>query len=382
MQNRLAYCIGILVWAQVSFAQQTADITIGKTYRITSKALAEERPYWVSLPGSYDGDDFYRDKRYPVLIVLDADSHFHTVSGIVRAMSVNDEQIPEMIVVGIPNTSRARDLTPSSSAAFSQFLENELLPQLDNTYRTLPYRVLAGHSMAGLFAIQCFLQKKPFQGYLLIDPTIRWNNNAILAQTEAVLTPTDTTWHADVYLAQAENPFRDTTKPDLRKQGFDQFASHLKKNPSKGLRYKHDYNPNEDHFSIPTESFYHGLLFIFQGYKFPLNKLTTASAADIARHYETFARQRGVPLQPPGKLLNQVGLYLLQEKRTDAAIDIFQMNEKWYPTAAEPCYSLGLAFRAKGDAASAMRYFKRALQHNSGHTNAKRAIEELSASKN
>ncbi|MCJ8271302.1 MAG: hypothetical protein MJK04_18130 [Psychrosphaera sp.] len=45
------------------------DIVIGKKYSIDSKALAEKREYWISLPSSYDSKD---DKKYPVLYLIDA----------------------------------------------------------------------------------------------------------------------------------------------------------------------------------------------------------------------------------------------------------------------------------------------------------------------
>lgn len=372
MQRRIVYCIGIILLAQVSFAQHIREISMGKAFRLASKALGEEREYWVSLPDSYNNDDFYSNKHYPLLVVLDAATHFQTVSAMVRAMSVNDEQIPEMIVVGIPNTNRQRDLTPTSSAAFIQFIEAELLPILDKTYRTLPYRLLAGHSMAGLFAIQLFLKQQPFNSYLLIDPTLRWSNNAIIEEYESMLAKHNT-WKANIYLAQATNPFQDTTKTDLREEAFQQFVLLLKRNASDQLRYQHRYFANEDHFSIPTLSFYHGLLFLFQNYKFPLKTVANVRAEQVARHYETFA-----PIQPPGKLWNQIGLFLLQDKKIDDAIAILKLNETWYPASSVPFHSLGLAFRAKGDTITAIQYFKKALQRNKNNESAKKSIEELS----
>jgi len=372
---RIVYSIAIVFLAHVAMAQQVKELAIGKAFQIHSQALAEEREYWVSLPGSYENDEFYIGKHYPVLIVLDAAAHFQTVSSTVRAMSVNDEQIPEMIIVGIPNTNRQRDLTPATSAGFIRFLETELLPIIDKNYRTIPYRLLAGHSMGGLFATQCFLQQQTFNSYLVIDPTLRWNDNAIIREYETVLAK-GTALKADIYIAQAANPFQDTTKADLRGEAFQKFVALLKQSNTGKLRYRHEYFPREDHYSTPTPAFYYGLLYLFEDYKFPLQTLARVSALDVARHYETFSKRCGV--LPPGKLLDQAAQYLLQEKKTDTAIGIMKLNETYYPASSVPYYSLGRAFRAKGDTTDAIRYFKMSLQRNANNESAKKAIAELS----
>ena len=68
-----------------------------------------------------------------------------------------------MIVVGIPNTNRGRDLTPTEvdidfftgdsiqyvsggGNIFLDFIEKELIPYIDETYPTTPYRTFVGHS--------------------------------------------------------------------------------------------------------------------------------------------------------------------------------------------------------------------------------------------
>src|ERR1700739_904124 len=94
------------------------SIQIGEKFTLHSRILNEDRPYWVYLPPSYR-DATYAPKRYPVLYLLDGDLHFASASGIVQYMSGAEYwenlQIPELIVVAIPNTDRTRDFTPSHS---------------------------------------------------------------------------------------------------------------------------------------------------------------------------------------------------------------------------------------------------------------------------
>ena len=123
-----------------------------------------------------------------------------------------------MLVVAIASVSIARrtlDLTTPSSAAidnrfapgnggadaFLSFIEGELIPFVDKTYRARPYRVLAGHSLGGLFAIHSLTTKpKLFDAYIAIDPSLHWNNGAVLAGAEAFFSKTKEL-QADLYLS-------------------------------------------------------------------------------------------------------------------------------------------------------------------------------------
>ena len=57
---------------------------IGGVDSIWSEELREQRPVLIYTPPSYD-DESLGTQHYPVLYLLDGDSHFQTVSGIVQA---------------------------------------------------------------------------------------------------------------------------------------------------------------------------------------------------------------------------------------------------------------------------------------------------------
>lgn len=114
--------------------------------------------------------------------------------------------MPEMLVVAIENTDRTRDMTPPTqeprfaermptnggAAGFRAFIADELVPWLDENYRTRPYRILVGHSFGGLFAID-FLVTRPdvFNGYIAISPSLQWNEQRLLDRVEAFFDDTD-----------------------------------------------------------------------------------------------------------------------------------------------------------------------------------------------
>src|SRR5580692_6791954 len=139
---------------QCHAAQPAADshpIVIGERFELQSQATGETRRYYVHRPEDYD----LSSARYPLLIVLDGDGDFQHASTTADLLA-DAGRIPPLLVVGISNTVRNRDLIPfaagSGSENFLKFITTELIPKLDHDFRTLPHRVIVGHSFGGLFA--------------------------------------------------------------------------------------------------------------------------------------------------------------------------------------------------------------------------------------
>jgi len=106
-------------------AQTSTPIVLGRQFSIHSTILQEERELMVYLPKSFDEAS---SSRYPVLLVFDAEVLFVPTAAAVHFMHYGSEipQIPEMIVVGIPNTNRQRDM-PIPQRYFTGFGEENLI---------------------------------------------------------------------------------------------------------------------------------------------------------------------------------------------------------------------------------------------------------------
>ncbi len=118
-----------------AFAQEHGDdFVIGKYLQMNSKILNEERTIVVDLPEGYDKSH----ASYPVLYVLDADWEDLFTTVVATSGYLNEfGRIPKMIVVGICNTDRTRDMTPvkikneqtsGGAAFFLKFISEELMP--------------------------------------------------------------------------------------------------------------------------------------------------------------------------------------------------------------------------------------------------------------
>jgi predicted alpha/beta superfamily hydrolase len=183
------------------------QIVIGKTDSVNSKILGEKRKVWVYLPNGYD-NNAYSKQTYPVIYLLDGDGHFSSVTGMIQQLSeVNGNTVvPQMIVVAILNTDRTRDLTPTKALTgpdgsnadflrssgggekFTAFMEKELMPHIDSTYHTAPYKMLIGHSFGALTAINILLNHTDmFNSYVAIDPSMWWDGKKLLNQSRQLL---------------------------------------------------------------------------------------------------------------------------------------------------------------------------------------------------
>jgi len=374
------------------------DVKIGERFSLYSKTLNEDRPFWVYLPQSYDSKVF-APKSYPVMYLLDGDAHFHSASGVVQFMSsgINlNHRIPEVIIVAIPNTKRTRDLTPTHNLknlvgeedqgnaltgganTFLQFLQSELIPRVEAKYRTIPYRLLVGHSLGGLFALHAFeTAPSVFQAIIAIDPSLWWDNQAVVNRGKQFLAE-GKTLNNRVYISLAHLPPLGPAKPEMHEVPVRAFAGLLEKSASPKLRSKLQYFAEEDHASVPLLSLYHGLKFIFEGYNAALDIYFQKPPSELVAHFKNVSERLGVEFLPPEQLVNDFGYISWGGLRdVDRAIEFFKLNVALYPNSFNVYDRLGEAYMAKGDKAAAVKNYEKSLELNPENQNGKEMLQKL-----
>ena len=163
------------------------------TFTVASRALGEARLVNVHTPPGYHASPA---TRLPTLYMPDGglDEDFpHVVYTVDSLIALG--AIRPVIVVGIPNTERRRDLTGPTriatdsaiakrvggSAAFRRFIRDELIPAVQARYRTTAERAIVGESLAGLFVLETFFTEPVlFDHYVALDPSLWWNRGALL----------------------------------------------------------------------------------------------------------------------------------------------------------------------------------------------------------
>ena len=176
------------------------------TVTVVSRALGEPRRVNVHVPQRYSAST---TERFPVLYMPDGgiDEDFpHVVNTVDSLVALG--AIRPVIVVGVPNTQRRRDLTGPTrvasdsaiaprvggSAAFRRFIRDELIPAVRSRYRTTDERGIVGESLAGLFVVETFLVTPTlFHHYIALDPSLWWNGGALVDSAAALLTERDST---------------------------------------------------------------------------------------------------------------------------------------------------------------------------------------------
>ena len=344
----------LLLLAPSAFAQAPPLYDAPARITIKSAVLGEDRPILVRVPPGYERDG----QRYPVLYMTDGDAHILHTSGTVAFLARNN-RMPEMIVVGIPNTDRTRDLSPThpkqipenpnfrtsgGGDKFLKFIETELIPHIEKEYRTQPYRVLAGHSLGGLFAVHAMLSRPElFNAYVAASPALFWDNFLLIDRAKEFF-KNRKEYNRTLFVTLGNEP------GDIG-DAFKLFKEVLQKQQTAGFVWEAVEMTDEDHGSVVLRSHYAGLRKAFEGWQYPRDPNTGAIAGDfkaVEDHYRKLSDRLGFTLNPPEPLVNQVGYQLMGAGKMEEAIVALKSNVERYPKSANVYDSLAEAYERSG----------------------------------
>lgn len=343
-----------------SLTTPSLPVIIGERTTFRSTILGAEYPVVIYRPGGYERTT----ERYPLLVLLDGDGHFHHATGVVDFLVAN-QRIPPMIVVGVGNRNRTRDLTPPTADPqmrgraggadqFLRFLADELIPYIDQTNRTLDYRVLVGHSFGGLFALHALTTRpEVFNGYIAISPSTWWNQQSLVAGLPAFLEK-HRELRASIFMTTGNEGGEMLTSAQ-------RIAEILKRDAPPTVQWEFHHMPAESHGSIPHRSLYDGLEAIFADLRLELDT-TARTVADLERRYEGLSQKYGYTIPVTEPMINRFGYLLLGRSLHAEAIAAFTVNTERYPQSANTFDSLGDAYEAAGDLARARTSFARAVE--------------------
>lgn len=351
----LAAAIFYIALSTTVTAQTPVASAIHFQHTIESKVLGETRSILVHVPPGYGAGN----ARYPVVYMTDAHGAQNPMMvGIVDQQAASGT-IPNMIIVGIQNIDRSRDLTPTNDggggrvgggAKFLKFIETEVIPVVEANYRTEPYRVIAGHSLGGLFAIYTFVERPElFNAYIAASPVLHWDDKIIIKRAAAMLKePKD--WKKSMFVSIAN-------EPDYV-SGFNDFQDTLRKSKPKSFEFEFRQFKEDNHGSGVLPAYLAGLRKVYEGWQPP----PSGTIADLDDHYRRLSSRFGYRIPVPEDVMNRAGYGLLGLKRFDEAISAFKRNVETYPQSANVYDSLADAYETNGQLKLAAENYKRSIE--------------------
>jgi len=194
---------------------------------------------------------------YPVLYMPDGgiEEDFPHITNTVDRL-VREGAIAPVLVVGIENTVRRRDLNgpttvprdlelaplAGGSNKFRAFIRTELIPEVESRFRVTKQRAIVGESAAGSFVVETFfLEPTLFARYIAMDPALYWNDRELVRRAEERLSGLE---GLDLTLWLTTG-----TTPEIT-PAVEALAGILETHAPATLRWTYDPRPDEEHRTI------------------------------------------------------------------------------------------------------------------------------------
>ncbi len=326
-----------------------------------STKLGGSRRLKIQLPRNYEANT---DKVYPIVLVLDADYLFEPVAGNVDYFSYW-EDMPESIVVGIMQADTRYDdgsyddanyLPADKGAAFFEFIGLELLPYIDQKYRTAKFIIGVGHDFTANF-LNYYLFKNPplFNGYIILSPDLA-------PMMDENLPPRIPAIPGKIFYYLATG----TDDIEALKESTEDLNKKLAPLKTANFNYYFDNFEGATHYSLAAKGIPNALEKIFavyrpiskQEYTDVLLKLETPIHQYLLDKYATIKDLFGItnPIRTNDYFATATASE--KKKQWESLREIATMAKRDYPDTVLGDYYLGRYYEETGDPKKAMRTFQ------------------------
>ncbi len=364
---------------------QSENNSLGKQTTLKSSFLSENVKLIIYLPENYHKSD----KKYSVFYLLDGGFFINQAASAVQFLSncpyISQSLIPEFIIIGIESSDRNRDFTPThmpiyedmefptsgGANTFYNFLKKELMPFVEKEYRTKPHRVLAGWSLGGLFTIHTYLtHSDDFSAYLAISPSLWWDNQIVVKQTESLITAQKL---PDKKLIVTLGSLE---RGDMPKSVKDSFLPLMINASCKNTQFRYIEIQNEGHNTTPFLGLYEGLKSLYYNWSFPQDILNNNS--DSADTYSLkLAKECGYTGNDTDESYDFLIKLAVLQGKYDESLKIAKYLTKKYPKSSYALFNLGIMYYRIEDLESAISCFQKAIQTEEASSDPKQKMIEM-----
>ncbi len=328
-----------------------------------SYKLQEKRDVRYYIPENYTAE-----KKYPLIVVLDAEFLFDNVVANAKFYS-KFSGMPESIIVGVEqgkNGLRYNDcgfdevtgLPTDKGKSFFEFLGMELIPYMDSNYSTTPFKMFVGYDITANFGnFYLFKDDSLFNAYISISPTLAPEmENRLPSRLGAI--------NKKIFyslIVEGEN-----SSDKNRIMAMDKAIKDLNK---ESLHYFFDVYDNADHTSVVTYGIGKALDNIFNMFK-PINKKEykdkiLTSEEPVFKYLEDkyaliadlFGFKKSVELN------DVMAIYAACRKKEDleSLKSLAELCNKEFPGTMLGFYFEGEYYEQKGEPKKALRTFEKAF---------------------
>ena len=352
MRHFLITALVLMLSGSQAFSAQEAaappkpdtEVVIGFERVLQSRILEEDRELMIALPDGYEAGE---TKAYSLFIVLDARGNFNATASMLQNLA-RARVVPPMIVVGIKNTNRWRDLTPvfwngmdvpgtGGGDDFMSFLKSELIPYVESNWRTNGFRVFSGHSLGGLTALNIlFEQPELLDAYIAISPSLEWGDGFMLDRYRKCLD---------------QNPVLDKLlhmsigDEQLERINYDRMVDLLRERTPQGFLWTSEiFEQDDDHMSMRITGQLAGIRWVFRDWRLTSNRIYAMTDDEIEKHFADATRRYKEPRSLGMIEMTDAGYWgIYDSKKEKRAMELFYLAvNKWPEAYTYSCLGEGL----------------------------------------
>ncbi|MTI20897.1 hypothetical protein E1176_07680 [Fulvivirga sp. RKSG066] len=377
---RNTFCLALLLFTSQIFAQ-----THTEDFKIDSKYIKETRTITVSLPQQYENSS----KAYPVILVLDKNLLFNTTSAIVNQLS-NTSRMPESIVVSLSAGSKHRNYFAPNlhnnhrdraynygnfQEEFLDFLEHELLPSINNKYRTNNFNTIVGFSPSSAIALYALLNRPDlFQVYICFAAGNiigdGYNKDERLIENLDSLYANNDLGRNYLYVVSGSKDAEGQPYINTNTQDFNE---KLSRHNSSSVHTRGEIIAGEGHTDVILPGLIAALDFMYPKEKWLVDYLDLIekdgpALANILSFYKELSSEYGFEIYPNAdrlysmSCLKNVGRRLLGTNKVDEAIELYKYWVGLYPKSDLAHYYLGIAQAENENVSLAKASFAKAME--------------------
>jgi uncharacterized protein len=349
----------VLVFSLSIFAQTKKEI-------IPSLKYPDGREILIKLPPSYSTN---KEKKYPLILVLDGDYLFSPFDGNLTYGNYWDD-MPEVILVGIGQAKKGQrekdsefdlktGLPLGNGATFFEFIGAELIPYLEKKYRLTPFKVIAGLDMTAGFLNYFLYKENPlFNAYICMSPELSSGMETRIA--DRLSTMKQPIYY---YLSTADGDLKKISKQ------VKILDSNLKPIKTPNINYKFDDFQNATHYSLVLNSIPSALNQIFKVYQ-PITsveyqetivKLPYDYVVYLNKKYEMIEKNFGVKMNVRLNDFKAIETAVLKNEAYNEFEQLAQISGQQFPKTMLYDYHMGMYYEKRGEIKKAIRNYENAF---------------------